>query len=644
MKLLRLLHGFQQEMNNDKKLLDVFDKTSEAIIAFRIDPPLPLNLPVDDQIDWIYEHARISYLNTGVVTTYGYDSKEQLIGAPLDLLMPKAHPENIATLKRMSETDYTLIDFETIETDKNGNRLYLLNSNIAYLDNGYLCESWAITRDITEWRKLREDMQLRIAAFEGVNEGCLIVDCQQEGYSILYANKAYLDITGYSLKELLGENPRLLQGPETDPQMIKHLGEAIRKGESCKGEILNYRKNGETFWNQLSISPVRNSFGMVTHYIGIINDVTDIRLQNRSLRQKARILENTHDCVVSTDMDGVITSWNKQAEIAYGYKAEEAIGQPISILYTEDDLPIFEKELMTPLKERGSLQTVATNRSKSGELKRMELRLNLEHDREGEPIGMISCSNDVTEKIESQKRINDLQSELAHFARIAIFDELSSSLAHELNQPLAANMSNAQAALRMLEQAEPDLEEIREILGDIVADNRRAGSIVNRLRAMTKKNIPQNEILDLNEIIEETLTLLHSELVIKRISIELHLQDSLPSISADKVQIQQVIINLVKNASEAIYDSNAAKRVIDIETQSNMDIGCVECSVSDDGPGIPSDQMGKIFDRFYSTKSEGMGMGLNICQSIIQNHGGTLKAKQGPSRGSIFTFELPSNR
>jgi signal transduction histidine kinase len=230
--------------------------------------------------------------------------------------------------------------------------------------------------------------------------------------------------------------------------------------------------------------------------------------------------------------------------------------------------------------------------------------------------------------------------ELAHLMRVAVLGELSGALAHELNQPLTAILSNAQAAQRLLAKAPVDLDELREILSDIRDDDKRAGDVVSRLRALMKKGDTRILPLNLNDLTNDVLELAHSELVERNIAVTTRLSSGLPDIQGDRVQLQQVLLNLVMNACEAMAGSNAADSSLDISTARDEN-DSLRLTVSDHGPGVPIDQVSRIFEPFITTKSQGLGLGLSICRSIVSAHGGRLWVVNNPDRGASFFVSLP---
>lgn len=241
---------------------------------------------------------------------------------------------------------------------------------------------------------------------------------------------------------------------------------------------------------------------------------------------------------------------------------------------------------------------------------------------------------------QSELEAQGLRNDLAHAGRVATIGELTASLAHELNQPLTAILSNAQAGQRVLETAPVDLEELGEILGDIVEDDKRAGEVIRRLRSLLTKSDPQMGALDLNEALGEVARLVSGDAVVRGVSIRLELADGLPPVRGDRVQLQQVVLNLVLNGMDAMRASGARDRVLVLRT-ARADAKTVRVEVRDSGAGINEGDMGKIFQAFYTTKPDGMGIGLAITRSIVDAHGGRLDAHNNLDGGATFSFTLP---
>jgi C4-dicarboxylate-specific signal transduction histidine kinase len=242
---------------------------------------------------------------------------------------------------------------------------------------------------------------------------------------------------------------------------------------------------------------------------------------------------------------------------------------------------------------------------------------------------------------DSEPRCHETQTELAHANRVAILGQLSASIAHEVIQPIAATVTNAQAALLLLGRQPPDLETARQALAQIVQDGTRAGDIVDRIRALMKKAPSRKERLDINEAIREVIELTRGEALKNGVSVQTKLAEHLPLIQGDQVQLRQVMLNLIINAVEAMSRHAAGARDLLIRTAKTKSGGAL-VTVRDSGPGVDPANLERIFDAFFSTKADGLGMGLSICRAIIQAHGGRLSATRGAARGTILRFTLPA--
>lgn len=255
--------------------------------------------------------------------------------------------------------------------------------------------------------------------------------------------------------------------------------------------------------------------------------------------------------------------------------------------------------------------------------------------------GKLALIRGVLVNITEQKQAAMQRDELAHLSRVAVFAELSGSLAHELNQPLMSILSNAQAALRFMAHDPPNLGEVNECLSNVVEGDKRAGEVIRRLRAMLRKDAAEFRRIDLNEIVHEVLRILRSDLLSKGVSVQLDLEAGLPASEGDVIQLQQVLVNLILNGSDAMSEGVRDKELT-IRTRTSAE-GEVELSVSDRGCGIPEADLTRIFSPFVTTKQEGMGLGLAVCATIIESHRGRLWAVNNPSGGASIHFRLPAS-
>jgi PAS domain S-box-containing protein len=258
-------------------------------------------------------------------------------------------------------------------------------------------------------------------------------------------------------------------------------------------------------------------------------------------------------------------------------------------------------------------------------------------DEGGEFVEFVGTAMDVTER----RRAEEERQALAHANRVATMGQLTASIAHEVRQPIAATVMNAQAALRWLSAQPPEAEEVRQALERVARDGLRAGEMIDRIRALVHKAPPRKEALALNDVIREVIALLHGEVVKHGIAVQTQLAEGLPRIQGDRVQLQQVILNLILNAIEAMRGVGEGARELRVSTLKAED-GGVLVAVRDTGPGLNAVKLERLFEAFYTTKPGGLGMGLSICRAIVEAHGGQLWADANRPHGAVLQFALPA--
>jgi len=277
---------------------------------------------------------------------------------------------------------------------------------------------------------------------------------------------------------------------------------------------------------------------------------------------------------------------------------------------------------------------------RDGELRWVASHGRIALDRRGRPAMMWGVTADVTAPTRAELDAEVNRNELAHLSRVAMLGQLSGSIAHELNQPLTAILTNAQAALRFTSAPQPDLETLREILRDIVADDQRAGEVIWRLRALFERGESKSEPIVTGTLVRDVVRMLRSELISRNVSVTLELDPTLPAVQGDPVQLQQVLLNLIYNACEAMAGSERWARWLVIRAAAARS-GEVAISVIDGGPGVPPERLDNIFEPFVSSKTLGIGLGLVISRSIVAAHGGKLWCANNSGRGATFTFTIP---
>jgi C4-dicarboxylate-specific signal transduction histidine kinase len=255
--------------------------------------------------------------------------------------------------------------------------------------------------------------------------------------------------------------------------------------------------------------------------------------------------------------------------------------------------------------------------------------------------GVVVSHSNITTRKEAELELERQRNELAHFSRVTMLGQLSGSLAHELNQPLAAILSNAQAALRFLDNDNYDRNEMREILADIVSDDKRAGEVIKGLRLLLKKGESRHERLDVNELVRDVFRLTRSDILNARVALTMELAATLPVISGDRVQLEQVLLNLVMNGCDAMASLPVADRRLAVSTEGTNPEGIRIC-VSDHGTGIGITDLERVFEPFYTTKAGGLGLGLVVSRKIVAAHGGVLSVRNNPGPGATFCVSIPA--
>jgi len=250
---------------------------------------------------------------------------------------------------------------------------------------------------------------------------------------------------------------------------------------------------------------------------------------------------------------------------------------------------------------------------------------------------------DITARKQAEEKLHEAQAELAHVARVTALGELAASIAHEVNQPLAAVVAHAAACRRWLDRDPPNLEEARGTVQSIIKDGNRAGEVIQHVRALVNKTVGQKTPLDINEVVNDVITLLHYELASHRISLRMELAPALCPVLGDRIQLQQVILNLVINGIEAMQPVTDRRRELVIRTRQD-DAGKILVEIRDCGIGLAGGNASRLFEAFFTTKSDGMGMGLSICRSIVESHGGRLSASGHAGPGATFQFVLPGHQ
>jgi PAS domain S-box-containing protein len=361
-----------------------------------------------------------------------------------------------------------------------------------------------------------------------------------------------------------------------------------------------------------------------------------------TLRDQAALLDLTHDTVFVRDEQDVITYWNRGAEQLYGWTKAEAIGT-VAHTRMRTVFPAPLPDIMAELTRTGRWEGEIVHTRRDGAPVVVASRWSLRRGAPGRAPAILETSNDVTERKQAEDALHQAQTELARVTRVTTLGELAASIAHEINQPLAAIVADASACLHWLEADPPPLDQVRGALTAIVGDGGRAAEVLTRIRTLLARSAVARQPGPLAQIIADVLPLVRSELQRHEIALQVAMAADLPPVLADRIQLQQVLINLLVNAAEAMRDVPAERRRLVIRGAPEPIDGhaWAVITVEDAGVGLGALRADRLFEPFYSTKPGGLGMGLSISRSIIESHGGRLWATANPDHGATFHLALP---
>ncbi|HTS81723.1 MAG TPA: PAS domain S-box protein [Myxococcaceae bacterium] len=453
---------------------------------------------------------------------------------------------------------------------------------------------------------------------------------------ILEANDEFLRIVGCTREDVIAGRLR-----QTDLAPSDWRGRDPHGSPGLRRPIeqVYFRKDGSAVSVLVRATPFDANESQGISYV---LDLTERRQAEQALRESEEqwkaVFENNPAMLFMVDPSGTILSVNPFGAQQLGYTTEELIGRHVELLFHEADRGRALENKATCLARPGkTLSWELRKLRKNGEALwvRETARAML---LKNQPVVLV-VSEDITEGKRAAEALREMQTQLAHANRVATMGQLTASIAHEVSQPVTATVSNAQAALRWLGGRPPDLEEVRQALDRIVKDGKRAGAVISRIRALSKRAPAQRDWFDSNDAIREVVELTRAEATKNGVSLQAALAEALPLIPGDRVQVQQVMLNLIINAIEATSSVSGEREVL-VSTR-KAEPGGLLVAVRDSGPGLPPATLEHLFEAFYTTKPGGLGMGLSICHSIIDAHGGRLWAIANVPRGAIFQFTLP---
>jgi PAS domain S-box-containing protein len=496
------------------------------------------------------------------------------------------------------------------------------------IEEQLLVDHEEMKRQYTELEELYKDLPIGL---------CLI----GRDFRYFRINKRLAEINGSPVDYHIGRTirdviPALADHAERSCRMVFETGEPIIDIE-VNGAIFG-DPNSENAW-LVSYYPIRSSEGSISFLSIMVSDITQRKtaeeLQKKSEARFRMIYENAPVMIDAYDSNGRCIMFNKECEKVFGWSAEEAYSfdNPLAVFYPDLEVQRQVVETVTSKPDKVFREWKQT-RKDGTEAVCLWANFKL-------PDGfVINIGYDITERRKSEEDLRQLQSELLHATRVLTMGEFTGALAHELNHPLGSILNNANAAKRVLEHEEPNLDEIREIIADIISEDKRASDVIQRLRDLMRKTEAKFSPLALNDVIDEVLGLVHSDLVIKNISFSTQLAKRLPEVNGDRVQLQQVFLNLIINATDAMKETE--EKTLHISTAKHDGGGIIIC-VRDSGIGFDGEERDDLFQPFFTTKKEGLGMGLPIARTIIKALNGRIWLENNEAGGASLFVTLPGS-
>ncbi|PYL51505.1 MAG: hypothetical protein DMF32_00790, partial [Verrucomicrobia bacterium] len=443
--------------------------------------------------------------------------------------------------------------------------------------------------------------------------------------------------------------------PEDRKSVLNGVENSLRTGAQYQSEYRVVLPNGQLRWIAGRGQVECNGDGQPVRMRGASLDITKRKQAEEQLRMsEATLRESKEHIDLATKAAGlVVWTWDiprdefwvsSKDRALFGFsQTEKLTAERIRSVVHPEDRQLLRQQSEDALRTGREIENQYRVLLPDGRV-RWVMRLGrVEFDADGKPLRERGILMDISERKQAELEAARQRHDLAHLARVTTLGELSSSLAHELTHPITAILINAQAAQRFLDSDDVDLKEVREILNDIATEDQRAGEVIHRLRSLLKKGEPQKHCnVNPNEVVQDVLKLVRNDLINQNVTADTDLAQNLPSIIGDRVQLQQVLLNLVLNACEAMADCASSERQLLIA--SKLEKNAVQVSVTDRGVGIPEKKLEQVFERFFTTKKEGMGLGLSICRSIIDAHEGKIWATNNADRGATFYFSLPIDR
>ena len=518
---------------------------------------------------------------------------------------------------------------------------------------GRIIEWYGLSVDIDEGKKIEERLRRSEAYLAEAQRLTHTATAAYDATKILYFSDEAFRLFGFDPLQGIPSREAVWQRihPDDVDTMNEKIEHALRERRSFQNEFRLKLPDGTVKHVDADILPVFSATGELVEIIATAVDVTERKRAEDTLRRgeawlaQAQRLSHTGTWV----LDGTTRHflyWSDESYRIWGFDPLQGLPSRDDMwerIHPEDRERLWE-EVQGALREQRDFFEEFRILLPDGTVKYLEANTHHEFSPLGALLEVVCTNVDVTERKRAQderEQLRQLEADLAHINRVSTMGELAASLSHEILHPIATARNNARAGMRFLEMSPPNLSEVKEALGCVVRDADRAKDIVGRIRSQIKRAPPQKERFDLHEAINEVIVMVRSAIAKDAISVNTRLMDERVPVQGDRVQLQQVLVNLILNAVEAMSSVEDGARELSIRTEQSQ-TGGVLVAVHDSGPGIGSVNLERVFEPFYTTKTNGIGMGLSICQTIIHGHGGRLSMRANEPRGTVFQFTLPA--
>jgi len=439
---------------------------------------------------------------------------------------------------------------------------------------------------------------------------------------------------GWSPREAVGRRCHDLLATRF-PQPLEAIQARLLRDGEWHGELYNQSRDLRPLTVASHWALQRGADGRLSGVLEINHDVSFQAEGMAAMRRLAAIVESSNDAIIGKTLDGIVTAWNRAAEVLFGWRAEEIIGKPLMLLFPPDRVA-EEADIIARIRRGERVDRYPTvRRRKDGSEVPVSVTVSPIRDAAGNIIGASKIVHDLSAEEAGARHLREAQAELAHVQRLTELGQLVSALVHEVNQPLAAIGNYASAGRRLLGTGQTAGANVA--LQKITEQTERAHQIIQRLRGFVRKGDSEQRPELLATMVQDAVALAQMSLRQEQVTIETRLAPEVGPVAADRVQVQQVLFNLIRNAVEAMGQSD--RRQITI-TAATDDPGMVEISIADTGPGLSPTVRANLFRPFVTTKAGGLGVGLSVCRSIVEMHGGRLWAEDNPGGGTVFRFTL----